>query len=157
MPRFFLSIISIILFYFNTTAQIEPMKIYNKYMPIDLGKDSTFISYFNRFRATIISNNKNDIFEFIKDDLPIMVSIEKHGNNQQTSRVKITNKETFFALYAQIFDLKMRNLIKDQRAKDAKLMVQGIMLGKGQIWWHYYKTSKKIKVSSIANLKIIYQ
>ncbi len=134
------------------------MKVVNKFMPIDLKNDKIFVDYFNRFKLLIKNNDRLGLAQFMKVSYPnLHISFDKIGGKkgEQTYHTVRTERD-FVNFYPKLFDSRMRKLIAKQEVKDLQLMVDGIMLARGQVWWKYYYKDKRILTSSIANQNIIF-
>ena len=129
------------------------MKIYNKFMPIDLNRDSNFIKYYNSFKRCVKTDDSLEIAKLIGNDFSSLnVVLQKEGTKtHEVVRVKLKTRGDFLRLYPKIFDARMKKVIGSQAIKDLVLMPEGIMLSHGEIWWKYYEDTKIIKLVSIAN------
>ena len=133
------------------------MKIYNRFMPVDLSRDSNFMEYFNHFKIIVSKDDSLGMAKLLDANFPLNVRLDKIGSRtNETTLFKVNNQKQFLKLYPRIFDARMKKLIARQQLKDLSLMERGIMLSHGEIWWYYYKDSKKIIISTMANVGYLF-
>lgn len=89
---------------------------------LDNGEE--FIKTFNILKASALKDDKKTISDYI--NYPLIVYI--NGN-----KTKISNETEFIKYYDNIFNLKIKNSLKNQDLANLKITPDGIIVGNGEI------------------------
>lgn len=89
---------------------------------LDNGEE--FIRTFNILKASALKDDKKTISDYI--NYPLVVYI----NGTET---KISNEAEFIKYYDNIFNLKIKNSLKNQELANLKITPDGIIVGNGEI------------------------
>lgn len=107
----------------------------HRYYVAGVDNDSTFVQYYNSFRDAVVKNDSAKIASMILFPLRITYANKKSQ--------LVNNKRLFLEKYQQIFTRRLRNLIINTAGDSLFANSEGIMLGRGQIW--FFATTVKRK------------
>lgn len=89
-----------------------------------LDNGDEFIKTFNILKTSALKNDKKTISDYINYPLTVYIN---------GTKTKISNEAEFIKYYDNIFNLKIKNSLKDQELANLKITPDGIIVGKGEI------------------------
>lgn len=98
---------------------------------LDNGEE--FIKTFNILKTSVVKNDKKTISDYV--NYPLIVYING-------TKTKISNEAEFIKYYDDIFNLKIKNSLKNQELANLKITPDGIIVGKGEIYLNLINNGK---------------
>ena len=98
----------------------------NLYSVADFDDDKVVEAFAGKFKNAVIDNNKQEVASMVR--YPIEATI---GDKV----IVIKNRQEFIAIYDDIFDKKLYDIISAANTHNMFANYQGVMLSNGEVWF----------------------
>jgi hypothetical protein len=124
-------------------AQNRPMSESpaGRFQPAGIDDSTAAIRFFERFRDAVIGDRKKEVLAMLS--LPIRTWLDGRRTVMKTT-------DDVLRHYRQLFNTTVREALRQQDPHDLSVMEQGVMVGRGEVW--FAPCPDTLKVIAINNL-----